>query len=150
MYKIIYEQVLLTQLTGERFLKESTEQRAGPKLAVGDACTSVAVDLGGLEGQYPNVTERWLAREKLLKETIDWQSFKVTSDHVSDACYDIILKCMSKYTHTPYNVTIVQIFGGGWGVGRGRGLDKDNFGIWITSFMPVHTFTNSNGCYSYC
>ena len=71
--------------SGEKFLEESTEQKAGPKLAVGDACTCVAVNLGGLEGQYPDITERWMAREKELVQNIDWQSFKVTSDHVSDS-----------------------------------------------------------------
>ena len=73
----------LSCFSGEKFLQESTEQKAGPKLAVGDACTCVAVNLGGLEGEYPDITERWMAREKELAQNIDWQSFKVTSDHVS-------------------------------------------------------------------
>ncbi len=73
----------LSCFSGEKFLEESTEQKAGPKLAVGDACTCVAVNLGGLEGQYPDITDRWMAREKELVQNIDWQSFKVTSDHVS-------------------------------------------------------------------
>ena len=74
----------MSYFSGEKFLQESTEQKAGPKLAVGDACTCVAVNLGGLEGEYPDITERWMSREKELAQSIDWQSFKVTSDHVSD------------------------------------------------------------------
>ena len=56
--------------------------RAGPRLEVGGACTSVAVDLGDLDGRYPDIVERWSEREKELSQQMDWQSFKANYDEV--------------------------------------------------------------------
>ncbi len=56
--------------------------RGGPKLSVGGACTSVAVDLGDLEGRCPDILEQWGKREKELGEIVDWQAFKLASDQV--------------------------------------------------------------------
>lgn len=49
---------------------------------MGGACTSVAVDLGDLEGRGPDVLEQWAVREKALMELVTWQSFKHSSDQV--------------------------------------------------------------------
>ncbi len=57
--------------------------RVGPKLEVGGACTSVAFDLGDLDGRYPDLAERWAVREKLLTQHIDWQAFKANYDEVA-------------------------------------------------------------------
>ncbi len=70
---------------GEEFLELTAEMlstRVGPKLEVGGACTSVAFDLGDLEGRYPDLVERWSVREKLLTQHIDWQAFKANYDEV--------------------------------------------------------------------
>ncbi len=74
---------------GENFLTSTSELlcfRGGPKLAVGGACTSVAVDLGDLEGRGPDILERWEQRHKELTELLDWQSFKQASDQVLSVC----------------------------------------------------------------
>ena len=56
--------------------------RGGPKLEVGGACTSVAVDLGDLEGRCPDLLNLWTERERNLTEIIDWQTFKLSADQV--------------------------------------------------------------------
>ena len=63
-------------------------RRGWPKLAVGGICTSVAVDLGDLEGRGPELLARWEEQKRMLEETVDWQAFKQTSDQVSE-CYVI-------------------------------------------------------------
>lgn len=75
--------------TGEKFLKATSEilaatgsQSGRARLAVGDACTSVAVELGELEGKFSALTEIWGEREKRLQQTIDWEAFKMNSDQV--------------------------------------------------------------------
>lgn len=73
-------------LSGEAFLTATSEilcSRGGPKLAVGGACTSVAVDLGDLEGRGPELLGRWEEREKKLVELIGWHSFRLSNDQVS-------------------------------------------------------------------
>ena len=74
---------------GEEFLKATSgilaaagSQSGRASLAVGDACTSVAVELGELEGKFSALTEIWGEREKRLQQTIDWESFKMNSDQV--------------------------------------------------------------------
>ena len=56
--------------------------RVGPRLEVGGACTSVAFDLGDLEGRYPDLLERWGVRERVLSQQMSWQSFKANYDEV--------------------------------------------------------------------
>ena len=57
-------------------------ERVGPRLSVGDAGTSVAVQLGELEGKYPDIVERWGKREKELRQIVGWQSFKINCTQV--------------------------------------------------------------------
>ena len=54
-------------------------------LSVGGACTSVAVELGELEGRYLALMEMWSERERRL-QTIDWEAFKMSSDQVCSNC----------------------------------------------------------------
>ena len=71
--------------SGEKFLTLTSEllcYRGAPKLAVGGACTSVAVDLGDLEGRGPDVLDRWNTCERTLNELLDWQTFRQTSEQV--------------------------------------------------------------------
>ena len=71
--------------TGESFLNTTSEilcNRGGPKLAVGGACTSVAVDLGDLEGRGPELFDRWADREKVLMEMVSCHAFKQSSEQV--------------------------------------------------------------------
>lgn len=71
--------------TGEAFLSATSDiltHRGGPKLSVAGACTSVAVDLGDLEGRHPEILERWGDREKRLMELVAWHSFKLSSEQV--------------------------------------------------------------------
>ena len=49
---------------------------------MGGACTSVAVDLGDLEGRGPDILDRWDDCRRQLSELLDWQAFKQTSDQV--------------------------------------------------------------------
>lgn len=73
---------------GESFLNVTSEilcNRGGPKLAVGGACTSVAVDLGDLEGRGPELFSRWGDREKELLEMVGWHAFKLSSEQVGVA-----------------------------------------------------------------
>lgn len=75
-----------TYSLGNQFLELTSEiltARGGPKLEVGGACTSVAVDLGDVEGRYPDVVERWKTKEKELSQQMDWQAFKSNYDQVS-------------------------------------------------------------------
>jgi len=72
-------------VSGEQFLTQTSEllgYRGAPKLSVGGACTSVAVDLGDLEGRGPDVLERWNSHERTLNELLDWQTFRQTSEQV--------------------------------------------------------------------
>ena len=57
--------------------------RGAPKLAVGGVCTSVAVDLGDLEGRAPELFAHWEEQERVLMEMVDWHTFKHTSEQVS-------------------------------------------------------------------
>lgn len=70
---------------GEKFLQVTSKmasEKTTPQLQAGGACTSVAVAIGGLEGRYPEAIEGWDRREKLLKQSIEWQSFQQNSNQV--------------------------------------------------------------------
>lgn len=62
-------------------LEMAASKVKGTMLSVGDACTSVAVELGELEGKYQALMEMWAERERRL-QTIDWEAFKMSSDQV--------------------------------------------------------------------
>ncbi len=57
------------------------------------ACTSVAVDLGDLEGRHPDVLTRWEEREKKLEELLAWHTFKLSSEQV--CMYVCMYVCMA-------------------------------------------------------
>ena len=50
----------------------------GPRLAIGNASTSVAVAMGELEGKFPDVIVRWAERDKELRQIFQLQGFKFT------------------------------------------------------------------------
>ena len=86
---VIINHILPWSHAGEEFLKVTSgilaaagSQSGRARLAVGDACTSVAVELGELEGKFSALTEIWGEREKRLQQTIDWEAFKMNSDQV--------------------------------------------------------------------
>ena len=49
---------------------------------MGGACTSVAVDLGDLEGRGLDLLNQWKEKEKQLVEIVDWQVVKLNGDQV--------------------------------------------------------------------
>ena len=53
-------------------------------MSVAGACTSVAVDLGDLEGRHPEILERWAEKERRLMELVDWHGFKFSSEQVRE------------------------------------------------------------------
>ena len=58
--------------------------KTAPQLQVGGACTSVAVEIGRLEGQYPDVLQLWEKREKLLRQSVDWHGFRMNCEQVRE------------------------------------------------------------------
>ena len=66
-------------IEGEQFLETTskmTSEKSAPELSVGGACISVAVEMGGVEGRYPEALEVWSRRERQLQQSLEWQSFQ--------------------------------------------------------------------------
>lgn len=77
--------VIVFSVAGERFLESTTKmasERMTPQLKVGGPCISVAMTMGGVEGRYPEAMEVWSQREKQLRQSLEWQSFRQTTEQV--------------------------------------------------------------------
>jgi hypothetical protein len=60
-------------IEGEQFLETTskmTSEKSAPELSVGGACISVAVEMGGVEGRYPEALEVWSRRERQLQQSL--------------------------------------------------------------------------------
>ena len=98
----VSESYKIAMSLGEQFLEVTSDMlsgRGGPKLSVGDACTSVAVDMGDLEGRYPDTKQRWTTRETELTQKIDWQAFKVTCDQVMSTSTWFMIELLHVQVH---------------------------------------------------
>ena len=60
-------------------------EKSAPELSVGGACISVAMEMGGVEGRYPEALEVWSHREKQLQQSLEWQSFQQNIQQVGIA-----------------------------------------------------------------
>ena len=75
----------LLTTAGEKFLESTSKmasEKTAPQLGVGGACISVAMEMGGVEGRYPEAMEVWSRREKQLQQSLEWQSFRQNIEQV--------------------------------------------------------------------
>ena len=59
-------------------------EKLAPQLNVGGASISVAVEMGGVDGRYPEAMEVWSCREKQLQQSMEWQSFRQNIEQVGN------------------------------------------------------------------
>ena len=83
-YEVIHY-VHMCWTAGEKFIESASKmatEKTTPELSVGGASISVAVEMGGVDGRYPEAMEVWSARERRLQQSMEWQSFRQNIEQV--------------------------------------------------------------------
>ena len=92
--------LLFLSTEGEKFLETTSKmaaEKTAPELSVGGACISVAVEMGGVEGRYPEALEVWSRRERQLQQSLEWHSFRQNIEQVLTYVSGLTIVCTYVY-----------------------------------------------------